>query len=127
MDFRQKSRQELKIFQQVIDNYQYELSRVSTQQEVEYVVRKYQRTIKCETENLQALFIDAKLSIALGTIATIFKVKALPAIAGIGVDLPLEIEIATLGVVGSVSVVNYLISRRNTQRAALRESACFYI
>jgi len=127
LDFRQERQQELRIFQQVIDDYQHELSQVSSQKDAEYVVRKYQRTIKHEVENLHALFKDAKFANALGTIETVIKTSSLPAAAALGIDMPAEITIPTMGAIGLISVNKYEINRRNARRAALRESAFSYL
>jgi len=127
LDFRQKRRQELRNFQQIIDDYQHELSGVTSQQEAEYVVRKYQRSIKREVKNLQVLFKDSKLANALGTVETVIKTGSLPAAAALEIDMPAEITIPTMGVVGLISVGKYGIDRRNARRAALRESAFSYL
>ncbi len=127
LDFRQERRQELRNFQQVIDDYQHELSQVSSQQDAEYIVRKFQRSIKREVENLQALFKDAKLANALGTFETVIKTGSLPAAAAVGIDIPAEIVIPTIGVVGLISVSSYGIDRRNSRRAALRACAFSYL
>jgi hypothetical protein len=127
LDFRQKRRQELQNFQQVIDDYQHELGQVSCQQDAEYVVRKYQRSFKRKVENLQALFKDAKVSNALGTLETIVKTGSLPAAAALDIELPAEVAIPTMGAIGLLSVGKYHIDRRNARRAALRTSAFSYL
>lgn len=126
MDFRQERRQELRNFHQVIDDYQHELSQVSSQPDAEYVVRKYQRAIKREVENLQALFKDAKLSNALGTLETIIKTGSLPA-AALNIELPAEVAVPTMGAIGLFSVGKYHIDQRNARRAALRASVFSYL
>jgi hypothetical protein len=134
--FKRKRSDELLGFRQEIDEFKSRLRTCQNQNEVQEEVIRFQEKVRKGINDLRNAFSDAKVETQWGTLSTLGIATAAPFVAA-GVNALLtyvsgsgqSLDAAATAFIASapISVSYYWISRRNFQRAAIRESAFSYL
>jgi hypothetical protein len=72
---------------------------------------------------------EERIQLWRGSLETLVKTDSIPSLSLVfdPFEIPIEYKLAGLGVLGVISVSNYLLDRRNERRKLLRENSFSYL
>lgn len=129
MEFKSKRKDELISFREVIWGIQNELKNTQEVREIRDIASRYSDLIKTRVSELSKTMYEEKLQLWRGSLETLVKTDSIPSVS-LAFDpfqIPIEYKLAGLGVIGVISVSNYLLDRRNERRKFLRENSFSYL
>jgi hypothetical protein len=134
--FKQKRRDELRHFQQQIDELQRQLSAATEQKEIKEILLHFSDSLKDGLSELTQALHEGKIATIMGSFKCLMNVKSptawVSAISAVALLAGVHIAAAPLAlpaiaVVGTVEVECHLITKRNEKRAKLRDSPFTYL
>lgn len=129
IEFKSKRIDELISFREIIWRIQKDLKNTQDINEIRDIVLRYSDLINARLSGLSKTMYEEKLQLWRGSLGTLIKVDSIPALS-LAFDpfqIPVEYKLAGLGVMGAISVSNYLLDRRNERRRFLSENSFSYL
>ena len=127
LEFKSKRRDELISFREVIWGIQDELKNSQEVSQIRDIASRYSDLINTRVSDLSKSMYEEKLQLWRGSLETLIKADTIPVLALSSFQIPIEYKLAGLGVLGVISVSNYLLDRRNERRKLLRENSFSYL
>ena len=129
IEFKSKRKDELISFREVIWGIQNELKNTQEVSEIRDIASRYSDLVKARVSELSKTMYEEKLQLWRGSLETLVKTDSIPSLS-LAFDpfqIPIEYKLAGVGVIGVISVSNYLLDRRNERRKFLRENSFSYL
>ena len=130
LKFKEKRRDELLNFREVIDKIYQNISMAENEGEIKQIVLKYKEKIEKEVKKLRKIMKEEHIKTVFGTFKSLLDIKSPALLTTLGVSLsglPLEVKIPILGITATIQIGYYLVDKINEQRAKLRKSPFAYL
>ena len=129
LEFKSKRRDELISFREVIWDIQNELKNSQEVSQIRDIASRYSDLINTSVSDLSITMQEDKFQLWRGSLETLVKTDSIPSLSLVfdPFQIPIEYKLAGLGVMGVISVSNYLLDRRNERRKLLRENCFSYL
>lgn len=129
LEFKAKRKDELISFREVIWGIQNELKNSQEVSQIRDIASRYSDLINTRVSELRKTMQEEKLQLWRGSLETLVKADSIPSLSLVfdPFQIPIEYKLAGLGVMGVISVSNYLLDRRNERRKLLRENSFSYL
>ena len=129
LEFKSKRRDELISFREVIWDIQNELKNSQEVSQIRDIASRYSDLINTRVSDLSKTMQEDNFQLWRGSLETLVKTDSIPSLSLVfdPFQIPIEYKLAGLGVMGVISVSNYLLDRRNERRKLLRENSFSYL
>ena len=129
LEFKTKRRDELTSFREVIWDIQNELKNSQEVSQIRDIASRYSDLINTRVSDLSKTMQEDNFQLLRGSLETLVKTDSIPSLSLVfdPFQIPIEYKLAGLGVLGVISVSNYLLDRRNERRKLLRENSFSYL
>lgn len=129
LEFKSKRRDELISFREVIWDIQNELKNSQEVGQIRDIASRYSDLINTRVSDLSKTMQEDNFQLLRGSLETLVKTDSIPSLSLVfdPFQIPIEYKLAGLGVLGVISVSNYLLDRRNERRKLLRENSFSYL
>lgn len=129
LEFKAKRRDELISFREVIWGIQNELKNSQEVSQIRDIASRYSDLINTRVSDLSKTMQEDNFQLWRGSLETLVKTDSIPYLSLVfdPFQIPIEYKLAGLGVLGVISVSNYLLDRRNERRKLLRENSFSYL
>jgi hypothetical protein len=129
LEFKAKRKDELISFREVIWGIQDELKNSQEISEIRNIVSRHSDLLNTRVTELSETMYEEKLQLWRGSLETLIKTDSIPSLSLVfdPFQIPIEYKLAGLGVMGVISVSNYLLDHRNERRKLLRENCFSYL
>ena len=129
LEFKTKRMDELISFREVIWDIQNELKNSQEVSQIRDIASRYSDLINTRVSDLSKTMQEDNFQLWRGSLETLVKTDSIPSLSLVfdPFQIPIEYKLAGLGVLGVISVSNYLLDRRNEHRKLLRENSFSYL
>ena len=129
LEFKTKRMDELISFREVIWDIQNELKKSQEVSQIRDIASRYSDLINTRVSDLSTTMQEDNFQLWRGSLETLVKTDSIPSLSLVfdPFQIPIEYKLAGLGVLGVISVSNYLLDRRNEHRKLLRENSFSYL
>ena len=129
LEFKTKRMDELISFREVIWDIQNELKKSQEVSQIRDIASRYSDLINTRVSDLSKTMQEDNFQLWRGSLETLVKTDSIPSLSLVfdPFQIPIEYKLAGLGVLGVISVSNYLLDRRNEHRKLLRENSFSYL
>jgi len=129
LEFKAKRKDELVSFREVIWEIQNDMKNAQEISEIRNIVSRHSDRLNARVSELSETMHEERIQLWRGSLETLVKTDSIPSLSLVfdPFEIPIEYKLAGLGVLGVISVSNYLLDRRNERRKLLRENSFSYL
>lgn len=136
IDFKRKREDNLRHFKKTLSDFQSNISNSQSNSEMKEIAVNFQETLVSGVQDLTAVLKDGKIAHTVKSLKSLINLKSPTTLTSVGslvnsqidlINVPINLNIAGLAIMGAVELTTNYIDMRNKQRAQVRENSFSYI